>query len=121
MTLPLNPETIAALYEYARSLPPFSALKKMPHADDVEFRVVKDRTRFGWYQRVRGRHRISVSIVACGHTTTLVNTIGHEMIHLYLSEAGLESGGNENVHNSAFRKLAARFCKIHGVDPKAFF
>jgi hypothetical protein len=27
----------------------------------------------------------------------------------------------EKTHNAEFRKLAARFCKVHGFDPKAFY
>ena len=120
MTLPLTPESIAALYEYARSLPPFLTVK-MPHADDVEFWVVKDRERGARYQWTGDRHRISVSLLAIGHSMTLLAYIGHEMCHLAVEELGLDTGGNENVHNTSFRKLAGRFCKVHGFDPKAFY
>jgi hypothetical protein len=89
MTLPLHPESIAALYEYLRSMPPFRTLKGMPHADEVEFWVVKDRERFGWYQRIGGRPRISISSPSIGQIVTLIETLGHEMI---LECSGLETG-----------------------------
>jgi len=48
--------------------------------------------------------------------------MSHEMIHLHLEATGMESrSGDANTHNMAFRKLAARVCKLHGFDPKAFY
>jgi hypothetical protein len=66
-------------------------------------------------------HRITISSARNGQLVTLVASLGHEMCHLAVHEARQNTGGNENTHNSAFRKLAARFCRIHGVDPKAFY
>lgn len=120
MTLPLNPESTALLYEYLRSLPPFSSLK-LPEADDVEFWVVKDKKRFAQWQWTGERHRIYLSSISIGQTTTLVSSLGHEMCHMVVYDSGEDTGGNENTHNAAFRKLAARFCKIHGLDQKAFY
>jgi hypothetical protein len=120
MTLPLKPESIAALYEYARSLPPFSKLK-LPHADDVEFWIIKDRDCFAKWQLIGERHRISISALSIGTSTTLLAYLGHEMCHMAVDAARQNTGGNANTHNAAFRKLAARYCKVHGLDPKAFF
>jgi hypothetical protein len=120
MTLPLKPESIAALYEYLRSLPPFSGIK-MPHADDVEIWVTKDRTCFAKWQFTGERHRVSISSASIGSTPTLTTYLGHEMCHAAVHELGLNTGGTANTHNAAFRKLAARFCKVHGFDLKTFY
>lgn len=118
MTLPLKTESIEALYEYARSLPPFS---KLPHCDEVEFHITKDRQRFAQWQWTGERHRVYISASSIGHSATLLSSLGHEMCHMVVWESGQDTGGNENTHNAAFRKLAKRFCKIHGFDFKAFF
>lgn len=121
MTLPLKPEPIAALYEFLRSLPPFTRLK-MPPADEVEFSVIRDRTCFAqWDCRDDGTHRIRISESAVGQTMTLVMSLGHEMVHLAVDILGKNTGGNANTHNAAFRRMAARFCKVHGLDLKAFY
>jgi hypothetical protein len=43
------------------------------------------------------------------------------MCQAAVHELGLNTGGNENTHNAPFRKLVARFCKVHGFDLKAFY
>ncbi len=121
MSHPLTPDSIALLYEYHRSLPPFRSIKKMPHADGVEFRIVKDRARIAWCQWMGDRFRIAISANGVSQTATLAMYLGHEMCHVAEDVTGHNPGGNENVHGAYFRKLAARFCKIHGFDLKAFF
>jgi hypothetical protein len=122
MTPPLQPEPVAILYEFLRSLPPFSTMKrKLPHADDVEFRIVKDCTCYAFWRWTGHHHSISVSSVSVGQTITLVDALGHEMCHIAVWEMDGDTGGNENTHNAVFRKLATRFCKIHGLDLKAFY
>lgn len=121
MTLPLQPESIALLYEYLRSLPPFSAIKAMPAADDVEFCVINDRSIFAKWSWHDGVHRISISSKAISQTGTLAMYLGHEACHIGVDVQGLNTGGNANTHNAAFRKLAKRFCRVHGFDLKAFY
>jgi hypothetical protein len=121
MTHPLKPTSIALLYEYHRSLPPFCSIKKMPHADEVEFAVVMDRERIAWWQWTDGVHRISISANGVGQTSTLAMYLGHEMCHVAVDVTGKNTGGNENTHNAAFKRLATRFCKVHGFDLKAFY
>jgi hypothetical protein len=121
VALPLTPDTIAAAYEYLRSLPPCLRWN-LPEPEDVVFKVSYRTGEFGRYQKVGDKHVISMSIVAIGHTETLMRYLAHEMIHLHLEITGMESrNGNPNTHNAAFRKFADRVCKIHGFDPKAFY
>lgn len=121
MTLPLTPETLAAAYDYLCTTPPFNKWN-LPDSEDVKFTVNKKlKNKFAQYQWTGEQHSIAISAASNGHTSTLLENLGHEMIHLYLEHMGWESRGNESVHNAAFRKFAARVCKHHGFDPKAFY
>jgi hypothetical protein len=106
MTLPLKPESVALLWEYLRSLPPFSGIK-MPHADDVEIWVTNDKRRFAQWMHTGEHHRVSISSATIGSTMILAMYLGHETCHAAVHELGLNTGGNENTHNAAFLKLAA--------------
>ena len=117
----LKANSVALLYEYLRSFPPFSGISKMPPADEVKFCIDKDRSRIGWWSWQDGVHRISISANGVSHTSTLAFYLGHEMCHVAVDVQGLSTGGGENSHNAAFRKLAARFCRAHGFDLKAFY
>jgi hypothetical protein len=109
-------------YEYLRVSPPFCRWS-LPHADQVMFRVLGAKDRFGHF---RGRHRkargddgfseIAISAPLVNSTDVLISTMAHEMIHLYQDETGTARGH----HNPKFRKLAKRVCAIHGFDPESF-
>lgn len=120
MTFPLTPEVLAAAYDFVVATEPFCRWN-LPDSDDVKFRVIGSRKVFATYHW-EGRHVISVSSRAVGHAATLVEKMCHEVIHLHLEATGMESRSNDpNVHNAAFRKLAAVVCRTHGYDPKGFY
>lgn len=120
MTLPLTPETLAAAYDFLRALPPFSGMR-LPESDDVEFAITRKHDELGCYQWTGEHHRISISEKCVGTTFTLLQIMSHEMDHLSLEQDGLESwSGGRNSHNKHFHQRAARICKIHGWDVKAF-
>lgn len=117
MALRLTPENLPAAYEYLRACEPFSAWK-LPHADDLEFRVTRHKDRFGHFDDKDGKKKfpdISISEVHVKTTATLMETMSHELIHLkdYLD-------GKPISHGVAFKRRAARVCKAHGFDPKVF-
>lgn len=121
MALQLTPETLAAAYDYLATTPPFAGWN-LPDSDDVLFRVVRSTKEFAYYKWDGRRHVISVSARSVGHTSTLLEKMAHEMIHLNLEDSGMESkSGDANTHNAAFRVLAAQACKVHGWDLKAFY
>lgn len=113
--LSITPEIIESAYEFLRTTLPFRRWK-LPPADDIEFRVVRDPTIYGSYIE-ESSHIIAISDRLVGHTTTLLATLAHEMIHLYQAIRGT---GGKNQHGVEFRKFAAQVCKAHGFDPKAF-
>jgi len=120
--LTLTPEMLEGAYEYLRVSPPFCGWG-LPHADQVMFRVLGAKDRFGHF---RGRHRkargddgfseIAISAGLVKSTDLLISTMAHEMIHLYQDETGTARGH----HNPKFRKLAKRVCTIHGFDLESF-
>lgn len=122
MTLPLNKEVLAAAYEYLKTTPPFSKWN-MADSEDVKFTVASfRRLEFGRYQWDGKQHTINMSSKAIGYTSTLLEKMAHEMIHMHLEETGMESRKTDSdTHNTAFRKFAAEVCKIHGFDPRAFY
>jgi hypothetical protein len=121
MTLPITSESLAAVYEFLKTTPPFNKWN-MPEGEDVKFIVCKMKDAFAQYQWDGTRDTISVSSSAVGHTRTLIEAMSHEMIHQHLWATGMESKrGGPKFHNAAFRKFAAQVCKHHGFDPKAFY
>ena len=120
MTLPLSPDVLAAAYAFVAATEPFRRWN-LPDSEDVKFQVISSTKNFAHY-RWDGGHTIAVSSRSVGHAATLIEKMAHEVIHLHLEATGMESRSKDpNVHNMAFRKLAADVCRIHGFDPKAFY
>lgn len=112
--LPLTPYTLRSAYKFLCSTPPFYRWN-LPDADDVSFRIVRDRSLHGWHKVVAGRNIIGISRGVVGHTQSLITSMAHEMVHMHQYECKMPIN-----HGLAFQKLAQHVCKIHGFDPKAF-
>ena len=121
MTLPLTPEMLAAAYDFLLVTKPFCDWN-LEDSEDVKFVVGKFRNDYAQYQWDGKRHVITISAHGIGYTRTLFEKLSHELIHLHLENTGMESRtGGKDTHNAAFRKFAARVCRYHGFDPKAFY
>lgn len=117
MTLKLTPDILRASYNFLCELPPFDRWN-LPDAHDIIFRVTRHHDRWAHYRRTAsGKPEIVISARFIQRTESLVETMAHEMVHLHQARAGME---NAAQHNAAFKKLAARICKIHGFDPGLF-
>jgi len=118
--LHLTPEALELAYEYLRATLPFRRMK-LPHADEILFRVMGARDRYGHFKgRIKDNldlNEIGVSQAKVRSTDVLMQTMAHEMIHLNQHEKGSCTRG---VHNAQFQKIAARVCRIHGFDPETF-
>jgi len=112
----LSPSSLRACYAFLRECPPFSAWK-LPQPEFVVFKVARTKQLRGWYVYHRGGHTINISAGTISHTSHLVMTMAHEMIHLHLKQSGGDRGGE---HNSTFNRLARRVCAEHGWDPMLF-
>jgi hypothetical protein len=109
MTLPLTPETLAAAYDY------------LPESEEIIFKVSRSRRWFARYRWNGKRHTIEISSNAVAHSSTLLEKMSHEMVHLHLEELKMDSRGTPDTHSGAFRHLAEEVCSVHGFDPKAYY
>jgi len=118
--LHLTPEALENAYEYLRVTLPFRRWD-LPHADNLVFRVMGARDRYGHFKgRIKDNtdlNEIGVSQRKVQSTDMLMATMAHEMIHLHQHEKG---GCTRGVHNAHFMRLAARVCRVHGFDLETF-
>jgi hypothetical protein len=120
MSIDLTPQIIAQAYELLRLTPPFRQWK-LPSSADVSFVVSRHRMTIGYHRGLRRKikwHEIGISSNRVGHTSTLLRTVAHEMIHQHQQRARTETANTE--HNAEFLRLAKRVCKVHGWDEKEF-
>lgn len=118
MTLPLNREVLQGAYDYLRATEPFCRWN-LPDGEDISFKVIRSLVDRGQYYRVDGKHTISISSSCIGRSSSLMEIMAHEMIHLHEREARFDRADVE--HTRAFKKLALRVCAIHGFDSKLFW
>lgn len=121
MSLHLTPEILEASYELLRATPPFRRWK-LPHADDLEFRVTNHAGVFASFHfddERAGRERIHVSARHVKNLPLLLQTLAHEMCHLREAAISRRKAGRAN-HGVAFKRLAAQVCKSHDFNPETF-
>jgi len=107
MALPLNAEMLAAAYDYLCCTPPFNKMN-MPHSEDIKFSIGRRKNEFGRYQWIGGDHHMVFSSRNVGRHLQLLQTMSHEMAHLFL-----EVNGMCDEHGPVFQKLADKICKHH--------
>lgn len=112
MSLHITPEMMETVYEYLRLTPPFKGWK-LPHADGVEFHVTRHQNIHGDFSSSKKRIRISTRKTFW--TSTLIETMAHEMVHLHLDRID-----SRILHGPKFQRIALHVCKHHGFDPKSF-
>lgn len=112
VTLPLTPHMLAAAYDYLRETPPFRRWK-LPESDAVEFHVTRHRDRYGDAEVCKALDKcMRVSSANVTDTDTLMQTIGHELIHMHLD--------GRAAHGPRFLLWAKRACDYHGWDMRKF-
>ena len=118
--LHLTPDCLENAYEYLRATLPFRRMN-LPHADNLMFKVMGARDRFGHFRgRIKSMpdlNEIGVSIRVVNSTDLLMATMAHEMIHLFQHEKGSAS---KRSHNAEFERIATRVFRIHGFDRESF-
>lgn len=112
-----TPEMCRAAYDLLIETEPFNKWN-LPDGDDIVFRVVKDKSCYGWYRTEDDKDIIAISSEWCGLLGTLISTMAHEMIHLHQRHTCMDTPSS--FHNQAFKKIALKVSGIHGFDPKAF-
>lgn len=115
--LHLTPALLENSYELLRLTPPFKRWK-LPHADDLEFRVTNHADRFGHYDDRDGKAIPNIA-VSSRHVKTLLGLfelLAHEMCHLYLHRQGRKW----EHHGPSFQRLADQVCRHHGFNREQF-
>lgn len=111
MSLRLTPEMLVGAYEFLRTTPPFRRWH-LPHADEIEFHLIRDRRRYAEYCGVE-RHRIGVNHLFVSRGDSLLMHMAHEMVHLRQKIEGSETAAQ---HNARFRVLARSVCRHHDFE-----
>lgn len=123
MSISLNPERLALLYEFLAECHPFCDWN-MPPSDEVKFVVTRSKKTRGHYREWRdGRkqwHEIGISVNCCGWIYTLAEVMAHEMVHLHQATTKPRSDTPGVEHNAAFFKCAEQVYKAFGFNPQSF-
>lgn len=109
-----TPEIVEAIYELLRLTPPFKGWR-LPHADEVEFTILRTKDFEGDYHFHKGRHVIRISHHKHKTLAFLTMTIAHEMIHMRDQILGVKS-----FHGKSFQRMADQVCRYHGFDRGQF-
>lgn len=117
MTLRITPESLAAAYECLRAFHPFKRWA-LPPATTLKFRVVRSRENHGAFWMDGATPVVEVSERKHGHLGSLMETVGHEMIHLRQRLKKTETPNAQ--HNAEFNRLAIQVCKTFGWDAGQF-
>ena len=112
--LRLTPEVLAGSYRFLLMTQPFDKWG-LPDTGDVKFKVIRNRRHCGDHGFINGHHEIRVSASLIGHTTNLIQTMAHEMVHIRCMEMG-----DKSDHGEMFQRYARIVCRYHGFDPKLF-
>ena len=112
MSVLLTPKNLSLLYKGFADLPPFNKYK-LPHHNQIKFKVIKDPHAYGFFSPDPLHNQISRS--RCGHFTTIAATMLHEMVHLTLYyNHGLK---NYDEHNALFYKILHKAADTYNLDP----
>ncbi len=115
----LHPKHMEAAYLLLCTIRPFCDYS-LPHADDVEFHVVRDKKLLGWHVKRSNKDQtniIAISHRGVGHLDSLMRVLGHEMIHLAQERSGTAS---RSMHNAEFHRMAKDVCDSLGWDLRQF-
>lgn len=111
----LDPNILRGAYSYLLTTLPFRRWK-LPDADEIEFHVTNDKHVTGNCEvENSNRFTIRVSNVLVGRTSSLMETLAHEMVHVYLFRKKVKA-----LHGKEFQKLADATCREHGFDRALF-
>jgi hypothetical protein len=110
----LTPKRLAVIYEYYRQLPPFERWK-MPKAEEVRFCLVRRDDIQGEHSvDANGTHVIRISTNRNSKSTTVHQTMVHEMMHI-----AQDIAGERRAHGKGFRRRAILTGRAHDWDGQA--
>lgn len=104
--------SLVAVYEMLVELPPFKRWN-LPPSHEVRFRARGMTDCMGQYEPEP--HTITISTAKNGHLDTVIKTMAHEVIHLYLF---CKESPSWDKHDKTFTRLSSRVAASLGFDPK---
>jgi hypothetical protein len=113
MKTTLTKKNLEILYNMACQMAPFDKLP-MPKSSKVKFKVIKNPNIYGCFDE--HEMEIQISSNACGHFTTIFQTLLHEMVHLALYVRGDD---DFDKHDKKFLRIKAVYSELYNFDPKA--
>lgn len=118
MTLHIDIELCAAVYDLLRLTPPYRSWK-LPPASEIKFVITNAIVYRGQHSRLlSGVHKIEVSQRNVGTLFELTRVMGHEMIHVH--EEHSRACRVDVAHSWRFNSWADSVCRWHSWDRKAF-
>ena len=112
--VPVNAETVRAVYEMLTAFPPFNRWN-LPAADKVNFAVAPLKSMWGDYNPQTKTLRISSAKVSSYQSLLLATA--HEMVHVKQDLMGWPA---KDPHNADFKRMAAQVCKAFDMDSANF-
>jgi hypothetical protein len=116
MTVKWTSEMVRAAYDFLNELPPFNRWN-LPQGEDIKFVITSLQRNYGDCVKLGRRFQIRISTANNGHVDTLMRTLSHEMIHVYLDKQRMHG---RHHHGVAFKRCAKLVCDSLGFDPKPF-
>jgi len=110
----LTERQLRSIYVMLISSPPFNKWH-LPDEYRIQFKVNKMTMSKGFFNV--DPLIIVISMVTHTGLMDVVETMAHEMVHLYGERTG--NGGHED-HNEKFKDDALEVCKVWGFDPSTF-
>jgi hypothetical protein len=113
----VTPAILRAGYAYLAETEPFNGWN-MPDEDDVKFEVIGAGRAYGWCHYPPDDtkpYKIQISGKYHTHSFTLLKTLAHEMVHIYMHRMNIGHG-----HGKVFKALAAEVSEAHGFDRGQF-
>lgn len=112
----ITPDMMEASYRRLMISLPFRRWR-LPHPDDIEFRVTKHRDRHAHHRAyVDGSgHEIAVSAHKVKTLQLLDECMAHEMVHIRQDQEGMRDN-----HGAGFKRLAKLVCARTGFDLATF-
>lgn len=113
--VPVNAETVRAVYTMFQAFPPFSRWG-LPAADRLNFVVEPLKSRWADFSPETMTLRVSSERVST--IQSLMIAVGHEMCHVKQLVSGRWPA--KDAHNAHFHQLAKQVCKAFDFDEKNF-
>jgi hypothetical protein len=114
--LRITPELCASTYDLLHITRPFIAWN-LPDSEDILFKVDRRVDRRGAHQFWDNKHTIWMSAKCNARLNALIETMAHEMVHVFEAHTGIKGYGE---HGKAFQKLSEQVCRHHGFDLAMF-